>query len=206
MEELQSTDILGREILEDARKKAKRILKTAEDTITAKSAEWDTKLTAAIAELKQKYLQNSIFAETEIMAALPIDKLRVKSAKIEELLTTAVAAWYSRLSREQVLAIVREELAHRIAACECFDGADSIHAAIRNIEHGEAKKLLQEVLPGKSCTINEAHQDALYPEIILENSTVRITASIGTVVDFFLSEQRAELIESLLGEKGVCHV
>ena len=33
MEELQSTDILDREILEDARKKAYRILKTAAETV-----------------------------------------------------------------------------------------------------------------------------------------------------------------------------
>ena len=205
MEELQSTDILEREILEDARKKSKRILKTADDTIAAKSTEWNGKLSAATMELEQKYLRNSRLAEAEIMAALPIDKLRVKSAKIEELLNTAVSAWYSRLSRKQIFEILRDELEKRIAECECLDGPDIINAAIHKIEKDEAEKLLQEVLPGTSCIIKEAHSAALFPEIIIENSTVRIYASIDKVIDFILSEQRAELIKSLLGEKGFCN-
>ena len=204
MEELQSIDILGREILEDARKKAGRILKTSDDTITAKSAEWDAKITAAITELEQKNLRNSRYAEAEIMAALPIDKLRIKSAKTEELLNAAVAVWFSRLSRQQVLAILQNELAQRIAVCECLDEPDGIYVTICKIDKSEAEKLLQEVLPGKPCIIEEAHSDALYPEIIIENNKVRITASIDKVTEFFLSEQRAELIESLLGERGFC--
>ena len=54
MEELQSTEILEREILEDARKKAMRILKTADDTIRAKTAEWEKKTADAVAELEKK--------------------------------------------------------------------------------------------------------------------------------------------------------
>ncbi|MCL2042728.1 MAG: hypothetical protein FWG89_01165 [Treponema sp.] len=202
MEELQPADILGREILEDARKKAGRILKNAGDTITAKTAEWDEKLTAAITELEQKYLRNCALAEAEVMAALPIDKLRAKSAKIEKLLNAAAAAWYSRLDRQHVLAILYDELEQRIAVCECLDGIESIHAAIHRIEKGEAETLLQQVLPGKSLIIEEEHSDTMYPQIIIENSQVRICASINNVVDTLLSEQRAELIKSLLGDKG----
>jgi hypothetical protein len=37
-----------------------------------------------------------------------------------------------------------------------------------------------------------------YSEILLENSAVRITASIYKTVDFFLHENRAELASALL--------
>jgi hypothetical protein len=50
MEELQSTEALDREILEDARKKAFKILKTAGETEAASQTAWDRKLEKTLAE------------------------------------------------------------------------------------------------------------------------------------------------------------
>jgi hypothetical protein len=86
MEELQSTEALDREILEDARKKAHRILKTADDTIKAKSTEWEKNTAAALGELEKKYAAQGKIAASEIMAFLPMDKHRLRATKIEELL------------------------------------------------------------------------------------------------------------------------
>ena len=202
MEELQSTEILAREILEDARKKAQRILKTAEDTIQAKSAEWEKKAAAAIAELEQKYAEQKKNAAIEVMAVLPLDKYRARAKKIEELLGAAVENWFARLSREQVLALLRKELAMRLAAYAGISGSElggEIQASFHKIERSEAQTLLKAVLPGKSCTFREIHSTAAYPELVLETEEVRIHASIGKTVDFFLGEKRAELVEALLG-------
>ena len=48
MEELRSTEVLDREILEDARKKAQKILKTAEDAHAAQAQDWDKKINGAV--------------------------------------------------------------------------------------------------------------------------------------------------------------
>src|SRR5215471_14326271 len=107
MEELQSTEILDQEILEDARKKAHRVLKTAEDTIKAKLADREKNLQETIDKLEKKYAQQSKHATDEIMAHLQIDKQRVKAKKIEELLSSSVKTWYAGLSRERVLALLK---------------------------------------------------------------------------------------------------
>jgi len=200
MEELQSTEILDREILEDARKKAHRILKSAEDTIKAKSADWEQKLGATLSELEQKYAQQSELAIDEIMAHLPIDKHRVKAKKVEEALYSAVETWYAGLSRDRVLNLLKGELAQRIAAGSI---AGEIHAQIHRIERKEAEVILQAVLPGKSCVIEEIQSASAYPEIILETPEARIYASINKTVEFLLSEKRAELVEALLGNMEI---
>jgi len=201
MEELQSTELLDREILEDARKKAHRILKTAEDTIKEKSAEWENKFSASMAELEKKYAEQGQFAADEIMARLPIDKRRTKAKQIEALLRSAAEAWYGGLSRGHVLDLLKKELEKRLAATEKFTADGGIHIRIHQIERAEAQTVLQAVLPGKTCAIEEIHSVSAYPEIILETPQARIYASIGKVVDFLLSEKRAELVEALLGKE-----
>ena len=203
MEELQSTEILDREILEDARKKAHRILKTAEDAIKAKSADLEKNIDTALSELEERYAQQRKFAADEIMASLPIDKRRIKAKKIEELLYSAVQTWYAQLSHERILDLLEKDLAKRIAEGEKIVAIGDVRVQIHQIKQEEAKTILQKVLPGKSCVIEEIHSMSAYPEIILETPQVRIYASISKIVDFFLGEKRAELIEALLGNAGI---
>jgi len=208
MEELQSTEILDREILEDARKKAHRILKTAEDTIKTKSMDWEKNLNKALSELEAKYTQQGKFATDEIMASLPIDKRRAKAKKIEELLYSAVKTWYTSLSRKRILDLLKKELEKRIVESEKITAMENMRVQIHQIKREEAKAILQEVLPGKSgvgtpCTIEEFHSTSAFPEIILETPEVRIYASIGKTVNFYLGEKRAELIEALLGRAAL---
>lgn len=206
MEELQSTEILDREILEDARKKASRILKTADDTVKSKAAEWEKKTASAVGEMEQRFSQQARGAVDEIMAVLPIDKRRAKAKKVEELLKTAVEGWYSRLSRQQVLALLRQELAKRVADYSESTGPDAlgeIRATIHKISRDEAQAILQAVLPGRPCAVEEARSAAAYPELVLETREARIHASIGKAVDFYLGEQRAELLEALLGKAEI---
>jgi hypothetical protein len=203
MEELQSTENLDKEILDDARKKAHKILKTADDTIKSKSDEWENKLKTALDDLEKKYAKNSQSTAEEIMAILPIDKQRARAKKIEELLNSAIEKWYSRLSRQRVLKFLQTELSKRIASCGGFSGTTGISAQIHKVEKAEAEAILKAVLPGKTCTIEKTQSTAAYPSIILENNEVRVYASIGKAVDFILGEKREELITALLGENAL---
>ncbi|WP_461248314.1 ATPase, partial [Treponema sp. R6D11] len=139
MEELQSTEILDREILEDARKKAVRILKTADETVTAQTAEWEKKTLTNIDELDKKYEEQREISASKIMARLPIDKHRVKIEKIEALLSQAVETWFKNLSRQKILDILAEELKKRLALCEDFSKAAKINAGINGISRSEAE-------------------------------------------------------------------
>ena len=69
MEELQSTELLDREILEDARKKAMRILKTCEETIKTQNTGWEKKKLDAAGALEKKHNEQKEQAVKNITAA-----------------------------------------------------------------------------------------------------------------------------------------
>jgi hypothetical protein len=198
MEELQTTEILEKEILEDARRQSQGILSTADSAVEAKAEEWDKQLSTAVSELEAVYAQRSKSASEEIAAVLSIDKHRAKAKKIEELLNEALAAWYSRLSRERVLDLLRQELSRRLsAASEDFSSAGGLIAYIHKVEKAEAEAVIKAALPGRDFKVETIQSAAAYPQIQLENKEVRIYASVGKAVEYFLGEKRAELVVAL---------
>jgi vacuolar-type H+-ATPase subunit E/Vma4 len=204
MEELQSTEILDREILEDARKKAQRILKAADDAIKAKEAERERNIRSALGELEEKYKRQTAAAAKEIMAVLPIDKRRLQARKIEELLNIAVESWYAKFSRQRALETLQRELEKRLAACETFTGV--ICTYIHKIETDEAAALLREIFPGRQCAIEKIASVSAYPEITVEAGGIRIHASVGKAANFILGKKRSELIEALFGKAAFTEI
>jgi len=207
MEELQSTELLDREILEDARKKAARILKTADETIRAQTAEWEKKTVESINELNKKFNEQKEAEAEKVMARLPIDKLRAKVEKIESLLQSAVEDWYRSLSRARIVELLTGELEKKIALCEEFSTdknlkkssvkASQTRAVYCGLERKEAETALKVL--GGPCIIEEETAIHHYPSIVLETGDVRIIASIQKTIDFYLQEKRAELVEALVG-------
>ena len=197
MEELQSTEILDREILEDARKKALRILKAADETMQAQTTEWERKTSAGIDELDKKYREQKEAESEKVMARLPIDKLRAKVEKIESLLESAVEDWYKGLSRQQVLGLLKSEISKRLAQCEGIVNTDGKRAFFSGLDRKEAEETLKAVKV--TCNIEEVPSIDRYPSITLETGEVRIIASIQKMIDFILQEKREELVEALVG-------
>jgi hypothetical protein len=198
MEELQSTEILDREGLEDARKKAHRILKTADETVKAKAEEWEKKAELDLDELKREYLLKGEIATREIITRLPMEKRRLKVQVIDKLLGQAVEFWYNGLERGRVLAILKKELQKRLEESGEFSKSDS-RALYHKLSRTEAEDILRELLPGHIFSFEEHNAGAAFPELIIENNAIRITASISKAVDFFLQKNRMELTEALLG-------
>jgi hypothetical protein len=197
MEELQSTEMLDREILEDARKKAARTLKGAEDTIRAQNADWEKRTSESIGELEKKYAVLREEARENIMARLPIDKRRAKVEKIENLLNSAVESWYDSLSRERIIEMMTGELVKRLALCEEFSNSSKKRAFFSGLGKEEAKTVLKNA--GVDLNIEEIQAVHRFPSIILESERVKIIVSILKMVDFLLQEKRAELVEALVG-------
>jgi hypothetical protein len=205
MEELQSTEILDREILEDARKKAARILKTADDSIAAKAAEWEAKAQANVDDLRAAHASALARAGSEIMARLPMDKRRAKAEKIECLLRQAVHGWYTALGSGGALALLQKELTARLAVCgDLFAAGARPRILARGLDRAGVEAALRGLLPalppGNTDIIEEKAAAGGYPEIIIETPQVRVTASIQKTADYFLHKNRAQLLAALLGD------
>jgi hypothetical protein len=211
MEELQSPEILEREILEDARKKAFKILKTADEVVKDHTEAWEKKTAGAIAELENHYAARRQEAVVEILARLPLEMRRIWSEKVEGFLRSATESWFENLSRSQALDLLERELEKRLADCPDFAGAGTIRVMACHLSPAEAEALIRKHLPGAVLIFENSPSaengeipapgsgQGDYPELVLDIPVVKLTASIRQAVDFLLLKKRAELIEALLG-------
>ena len=86
MEELRTTEVLGNEILEDARKKALKILKTADETLETQNRDWDKKIKRQLDSIRKTYEERTKKTNEEIQARLPLDRRRLRSETTESFL------------------------------------------------------------------------------------------------------------------------
>ena len=206
MEELQSTDVLDREILEDARKKARRLLAAAEETVAAASKAWEARTARDLEELRRNYAARVEQAREELMARLPLDKRRAHSEKVEALLLSAMGEYLGGLSREKLLALLEGEL-RRCAAGLPESGSGPLEAVCRSLSREELAALLDAALPGRQWTFPET--PALrripgdLPAILVNAPEARITASVDALAAALMEDRRAELVAALVGPEAL---
>ena len=207
MEELQSTEALDREILEDARKKAFKILKDAASAAVSSAAQWERKFEGILEKTKASYAKKTEQGKAEIMARLPMDKRRVRSEKIEGFLDKTMNAYLAGLDRKKILLLLEKELMLRSDECEA-EGTCELR--YRKLSAGELAALLKKCLPqaDKFRDIRPL-EDALFnipgsfPALVLDFPALRITASVDAAANALLLDKRAELVSALLGEEAV---
>ena len=204
MEELRSTEALGNEILEDARKKAQKILKTAEDTLAAQNHDWDRKIKRSVDSIRKTYAARTKKTNDEIQARLPLDKRRLRSETTEKFIVKAMEEFLWTLSREKLLRILEMELGPRLEAC-----ADDIahhRCVIRYSGLGlEEAKAVLEKMPLKMSNQGdwEFKADSVvreFPMIVVETKALKLFASVKSASKTLLKNKRAELTAALLGE------
>jgi vacuolar-type H+-ATPase subunit H len=214
MEELQSTEVLDREILEDARKKAQRIFKSAEEAAASSAAAWEKKSLEAIEEIRQNYIRRGERSRTEIMARLPLDKRRIYSEKVETLLCSAMDNCFAELSREKLLALLERELKVRteefIRDQEPSTGTpDGVPVEIsgRGLSDAELEDLLDRTLPGIPRKVRQNfpfhNLPGSFPAVVADTPAVRLIASIDALSAALLQDHRAELAGALLGPEAL---
>jgi hypothetical protein len=204
MEELRTTEVLDKEILEDARKKAHRALGAAEESIRSMDERWNRKIDRALREAEKKFAARIENNREEVMARLPLDKRRVRSEKIESLLVAEAASYFAGLSRDRLLSVLEAELADRAGELEAGGGPE-YRVRFRFLSAAELEAILARHVPGydRSWTLQE---DPLFslpgtlPALVIDIPPVRIVASVDRVMETLLQDKRGELVNALLGD------
>jgi len=214
MEELRSTEVLDQEILEDAKKKAAKLLKTAEDGVVSQAKQWEKKTQDAIQEIHRIYEQRALELREELHSRNILDKRRLRSETTDFLLREAMDAFLRGLKRQEILLILERELEKTIEECrdELEQGEVQVlfSSSMNKNEAEEAlKKALNksEVLRNRPMTQWQINEDkkaaASFPVMILNTPAVKITASVENVAIELLKDKRAELTSALLGKEAL---
>ena len=213
MEELQSSEVLDREILDDARREAEQILKSADETIQAGAKSWVTKTRSDLESLKEKYAERLDQRRNDIMVHLPLDKRRERLEKIDFLLHSAAAEYLGGLSKERIQALIWMELEKRTGELDFLNRRDPQGLPLqfliqsRGFTGDELDSMLRKILDSniqwKIAETSPNLPPGVFPALILDAKELRITVSAEDLMESLLQERRAELAAALLGEEAL---
>jgi V/A-type H+-transporting ATPase subunit E len=197
VEVLRTSEELEKQILEDARKKAHRILESADKECAAIRAEWAKKLEEESARMEEDARKQMKALQNELEASLPLDFMRARLSFIEEALRTQLRALFGGFSAKEKAEIIAA-LVNRVEPL--FKGKTVI-AGVNGITAQEAEKILRGT-PGVTLQGVKALPAEMGEGIVLEtpDGKIRYRGTFAELQERLLEEHREELKLALLGK------
>lgn len=196
MEEIRGTEALEREILEDARKRADRIIRKAEENARLLGAQTEQRIKEAKAALLSEYQIKKKTAELEMLSRLPLEKARLDILYRDEILRKALKeALASMNPRLFGLWCVKRlacqvELVRKSPAKVLVHGLDSETMRDIGALFGQ----------GSDISIEEASTMKVRGLIVEPmDASYRISITENDLLEWLLDEKRGELAAALFG-------
>ena len=208
MQELRSTDILDKEILNDAAKKVENITRKTDEEISQVIASVDENVAIAEKDKEAYYAEklNSFIKDKK--AAAPLEKQRMEVSFIQKSIMLKINQYLSSLPEKKRLELVLKQI-----PSEYIKQNKNLVAYIYGFDFDAAKKALAKEYKNEIKDYKKTDFGKLVPEeaysldkenlkgIILEtedkNYRYRLTTS--EVLGIVLDKNRAELAQSLFG-------
>lgn len=196
MEVLNSTDVIGDEIKEEARRKALRILKEADDEIEKLKDEKVKKIATLKQEQTEIYNKKIEQYKRAVFVTLPLEKWKKKVSYIEETLNNSLQKYFNALDIDKKLHIIKTELTrfNKIISNK------KLLVKYSGFEKEKVKSLINSVFP--NCNIQEikeaTHEQMrfvnVFEGIIIEDESLTFICKAGL-------EQAKEAMFSQIKEK-----
>ena len=196
MEEIRGTEALEREILEDARKRADRIIRKAEENARLLGAQTEQRIKEATAALLSEYQIKKRTAELEMLSRLPLEKARLDILYRDEILRKALkealASMNPRLFGLWCVKrlVCQVELVRKSPAKVLVHGLDSETMRDIGALFGQ----------GSDISIEEAPTMKVRGLIVEPmDASYRISITENDLLEWLLDEKRGELAAALFG-------
>ncbi len=198
MKEFRSTEILDKEIQEDARRKAEKLLKRADIDGQRIIDETEDRIKEVETEKKNQYAERVKNYGNNLEASLPLEKERFLVSFQNQTIIDAIKAYISALSEKQ-----REQLVEKLliqykpflnnkkfsAQYTGFSGT----TVQTLLEKNFGKKMIADITERKKTGAD--FEDGLYIET--EDKTVMCRATIAELVHSIIDTNRFELANTL---------
>jgi V/A-type H+-transporting ATPase subunit E len=196
MEEIRGTEALEREILEDARKRADRIIRKAEENARLLGAQTEQRIKEATAALLSEYQIKKRTAELEMLSRLPLEKARLdilyRDEMLRKALKEALASMNPRLFGLWCVKrlVCQVELVRKSPAKVLVHGLDSETMRDIGALFGQ----------GSDISIEEAPTMKVRGLIVEPmDASYRISITENDLLEWLLDEKRGELAAALFG-------
>lgn len=206
MEEIRSTDILDKEIQEDARKKAEKILKDSDEQCQKILSQVEQRLEDAKEEKKEYYEAKAQQYKKDLQSSLPLEKSRFLVSNISSSVASAINGYLKNIPQEKRIDL----LVNMTDRFKNFTETKTFDAKVYGFDVEFSRKKLEQ----KKLKINsfekidfvksgETAVDGidLHEGIILDSQdkSVKIRLTIEELVTEILDKYRNELAVTLFG-------
>jgi V/A-type H+-transporting ATPase subunit E len=210
MKELRSTEKLDKEIESDARRRAERILKNADEEAEKIIAGVADRVKETLEERRSDLEAAYLLFVRDQEAVLPLDQIRYLAAFEDRAVIKALDSYLHDLSPEKKETILAEQLAAyrpllegQQVTAECF-GVNDKNAAKLVEKNSGAKVSACTVIDDKTLAVHlpPAHEGiTLRCGVVVEtvDKTVRCRATLDEKVDSIMETYNYELAETLFG-------
>ena len=207
MEELRSTDILDKEIQDDARKKAEKILKNADAQGQQILADVETRLESAKKDRESYYSQKAAQFKKDLDSSLPLEKSRFLVSYISSSVASAINDYLKTISQEKRIQLVLTML-NRF---ESLTDGKSFEAAVygfnldlaKNELNKNSKLHISSFLATEFAKTGEVAVDGIeiHEGIILvsDDKVVKIRLTLEELFSELIDKYRNELAVTLFG-------
>ena len=207
MEELRSTDILDKEIRDDARKKAEKILKNADAQGQQILADVETRLESAKKDRESYYSQKAAQFKKDLDSSLPLEKSRFLVSYISSSVASAINDYLKTISQEKRIQLVLTMLDR----FESLTDGKSFEAAVYGFNLDLAKNELNKnnklhissFLATEFAKTGEVAVDGIeiHEGIILvsDDKVVKIRLTLEELFSELIDKYRNELAVTLFG-------
>ncbi len=207
MEVLKTSETLEKQILEDARKKASRVIEGAEREVAAIHKEWGAKASDEKSRLDSECDAKIAALRKELASSLPLDFMRARLASIEQTLSRALADMFTAMPDEELARLIGLLLGR---AASAFRGA-RLAVTCEGLPPELAGRIVQESIRDavvEKVTAEPSGQPAGGPTelpqkgivVTTMDGRVRFRGTVREIAAILMEERREELVTALLGK------
>lgn len=203
MEVINSTDIIGEEIKEEARKKANIILKNADAEVEKLKAKTQDRIAKVKIEQANVYVSKLEGYKNDVFVRLPLQKFKERISYIEALMSSSSKKYFDSLDINSRLFIIKNILKRYK---EVLQGKEIV-VKFSGFDAGKVERLVSSVFSDcsikemKEVTNEEARRLSLYEGILVEDigQTLICKASIESAKDMLFDVMKDKLCDVLIG-------
>lgn len=205
MEELRSTEILDKEIQDDARKKAEKILRNADSQCDQIMAQVESRLEEAKKEKEIYFNQKADQVKKDLDSSMPLEKSRFLVSYISSSIAKGINEYLKTLSSEKRFELAGSLLDRfsNLVSDRTFD------AAVYGFDPAYVKNALGNKVKINSCSsvdFAKSGEEAvegieIHEGVILlsEDKSVKIRLTLEEVITELIDKNRNELAVTLFG-------
>jgi vacuolar-type H+-ATPase subunit E/Vma4 len=197
MEVLNTGEELGRQILEDARKKASRMLEAVDKECAAIREEGRRAAEAEIVRIRADGDRQIAALQAEMKAALPLDFLRTRLGFIQDTVSSAVRALLDSLSLEDLAGILEGRI-RKAAGALAGRTVTVLHGGLGA---GLARATVERAAPGIAISAARPLPAGRGIEIESDDGRVRFRCTTAELEAELLEDRREELAVAALGRE-----